>query len=69
VRAIAALGKSLRLTLIGEGVETAEQLRFLANEKCDHVQGYFFSKPVSADVISGMLRAGRLVDELTPHLA
>jgi diguanylate cyclase (GGDEF)-like protein len=68
VRAIAALGKSLRLTLIGEGVETAEQLKFLANEKCDHVQGYFFSKPVSADVISGMLRAGRLVDELTPQL-
>jgi diguanylate cyclase (GGDEF)-like protein len=63
VRAIAALGKSLRLTLIGEGVETVEQLRFLAAEKCDHVQGYFFSKPVSEEAIAGMLRAGKPTQE------
>jgi diguanylate cyclase len=63
VRAIVALGKSLRLTLIGEGVETAEQLKFLANEKCDHVQGYLFSKPVSGEAVAGMLRAGKPVTE------
>lgn len=65
VRAITALGKSLRLTLIGEGVETEEQLKFLANEKCDHVQGYFFSKPASAEAISSLLRAGMPAAEST----
>jgi diguanylate cyclase (GGDEF)-like protein len=63
VRAIVALAKSLRLALIGEGVETAEQLKFLANEKCDHVQGYLFSKPVSGEAVAGMLRAGKPVAE------
>jgi diguanylate cyclase len=60
VRAITALGKSLRLTLIAEGVETMDQVRFLANEKCDHVQGYYFSKPVPAEDVENLLRAGRV---------
>jgi diguanylate cyclase (GGDEF)-like protein len=62
VRAIAALGKSLRLTLIAEGVETAEQIRFLQTEKCERMQGYFFSRPVSPEAMEEMLRAGRMLD-------
>ena len=45
-RAIIAMGHSLGLEVVGEGVETAEQLKFLRDECCDMVQGYFFSRPV-----------------------
>jgi diguanylate cyclase (GGDEF)-like protein len=59
VRAIIALGKSLRLTLIAEGVESVEQKQFLLGEKCERAQGYLFSEPVWPQAISEMLRAGR----------
>ena len=36
------------LKTIAEGVETIEQLNILKNEKCDFIQGYYFSKPVTA---------------------
>ncbi len=62
VRAITALGKSLRLTLIAEGVETLQQTEFLIREKCDRIQGYLFSKPVLPDEIVAMLRQGRVFD-------
>ncbi|MBI2380569.1 MAG: EAL domain-containing protein [Gammaproteobacteria bacterium] len=44
--AIIAMGHSLGLEVIGEGVETAEQLAFLREHGCDVVQGYFYSKPL-----------------------
>jgi diguanylate cyclase (GGDEF)-like protein/PAS domain S-box-containing protein len=51
-RAIIAMGHSLGLEVVGEGVETAEQLAFLRAEHCDMAQGYFFSQPVpSADFL------------------
>lgn len=45
-RAIIQLGHSLKRTVVAEGVETAEQYEFLQNEKCDEIQGFFFSRPV-----------------------
>jgi hypothetical protein len=51
-RAIIAMGHSLGLEVVGEGVEPAEQLTFLRAEHCDMAQGYFFSQPVpSADFL------------------
>ena len=49
VMAIITLAHNLRLKVIAEGVETAEQLRFLQLLRCDEIQGYFFSRPQTAD--------------------
>ncbi|HEU4712946.1 MAG TPA: EAL domain-containing protein [Pyrinomonadaceae bacterium] len=49
VMAIITLAHNLRLRVIAEGVETAEQLRFLQLLRCDEIQGYFFSRPCSAE--------------------
>ncbi|GAB4255975.1 MAG: hypothetical protein Kow0065_04470 [Methylomicrobium sp.] len=48
-RAILALGHSLKLTVLAEGVETAEQAAFLKELKCDEAQGYYFSRPLDAE--------------------
>jgi len=45
--AIVALARSLRLNVTAEGVETKSQLDFLRGLKCDEVQGFYFSKPLS----------------------
>jgi len=54
-KAVISLGHSLRLKVVAEGVETAEQLDFLRHHGCDEVQGYFFSKPVPPDEFTRML--------------
>jgi diguanylate cyclase (GGDEF)-like protein/PAS domain S-box-containing protein len=54
--AIIAMGKTLGLTLVAEGVETAEQVEFLREHACDEMQGYYFSKPIDADAFAELLR-------------
>jgi EAL domain-containing protein (putative c-di-GMP-specific phosphodiesterase class I) len=46
VRMIVALGKTLEMSVLAEGVETAEQLAFVTEEGCHYYQGYLFSKPL-----------------------
>ena len=50
VDTIISMAHNLGLKVIAEGVEDKEQLRFLQLRNCDFVQGYFFSRPVSAEV-------------------
>jgi diguanylate cyclase (GGDEF)-like protein/PAS domain S-box-containing protein len=54
--AIIAMGKSLNLTVIAEGVETLEQQTFLQDHACDEMQGFLFSKPIPSDQFAELLR-------------
>lgn len=56
VAAIISLGQNLRMKVIAEGVETAEQLDILHQNCCDEVQGYHFSRPVASSAIVSMLQ-------------
>lgn len=56
IQAIIAMAKSLNLEVLAEGVETKKQLEFLKTYKCGEVQGYFFSKPISAEECEKLLR-------------
>lgn len=60
VSAIAALGRSLNLSLVAEGVETAEQREFLETQYCDRMQGYLLSKPLQTDQIARFLTGMKL---------
>ena len=48
VKSVISLGQSLNMVTTAEGVETAEQAAFLKEEGCDQLQGYFFSRPITA---------------------
>ncbi|HEU0187883.1 MAG TPA: EAL domain-containing protein [Gallionellaceae bacterium] len=58
VTAIVALGHSLGLKVIAEGVETFEQLQALRTMKCDEIQGYLFSRPVPVAEMTALLLKG-----------
>jgi diguanylate cyclase (GGDEF)-like protein len=54
--AIIAMGKTLSLTVVAEGVETKEQEDFLREHICDEMQGFYFSKPIKPDHFADLLR-------------
>ncbi|SCA57713.1 putative Diguanylate cyclase [Candidatus Terasakiella magnetica] len=57
-KAVIAIGKSMNLKIVGEGVENDTQLEFLRENGCDYIQGYYFSKPVPADEFEKLLQEG-----------
>ena len=47
ISAIVTMGQAMGMTIVAEGIETAEQLNFLNNLNCHLAQGYLFSKPLT----------------------
>jgi EAL domain-containing protein (putative c-di-GMP-specific phosphodiesterase class I) len=59
--AIIAMARSLGMDVIAEGVETKEQMEFLASRDCHEMQGFYFSRPVSGEDIRQILEKGLTV--------
>ncbi|GIP49190.1 Phytochrome-like protein cph2 [compost metagenome] len=57
LRSIIQLGKSLGMTVLAEGVETKAQFEFLQQNGCDQIQGYYYSRPLNAEAIEGLLKS------------
>jgi diguanylate cyclase (GGDEF)-like protein/PAS domain S-box-containing protein len=58
VTAVISMGRSLKLRVIAEGVETPEELAFLQVHECDEAQGYYFSRPVPPEQFAKLLVTG-----------
>ncbi|MDI6742061.1 MAG: EAL domain-containing protein [Smithella sp.] len=56
IEAIIAMGRTLSLNVVAEGVETPEQEKFLREKICDAMQGFYFSKPVAPEQFAELLR-------------
>jgi diguanylate cyclase (GGDEF)-like protein len=57
VRTILAMGRSLRIRVVAEGVETVRQLRFLGAHGCDGFQGHLFARPMPAAELAAWMEA------------
>jgi diguanylate cyclase (GGDEF)-like protein len=55
--AIIAMGQSLSMTVVAQGVETKDQAEFLRAHACDELQGFYFNKPLPADQFAQLMRA------------
>jgi len=55
VRAVIDLGHGMNMSIVAEGVETLEQLGFLAEEGCDSVQGYLLGRPMPIETYDGLV--------------
>jgi diguanylate cyclase (GGDEF)-like protein len=53
--AIVSIARAFNMRIVAEGVETAEQLEALQAYACDEVQGYYISRPVTADAVAALL--------------
>jgi len=60
VGAIVAMGHSLNLEIVAEGVENDAQLDVLKGLKCDEIQGFYYSRPIPAETFASILRLGRI---------
>jgi diguanylate cyclase (GGDEF)-like protein/PAS domain S-box-containing protein len=69
VSAVIGMARSLRLRVIAEGVETAEQFAILRAKNCDEAQGFYFSKPVSADELARQLFDRPLISAREPRVS
>ncbi|UPJ57532.1 EAL domain-containing protein [Bradyrhizobium sp. 192] len=62
VRAVIDLGHGLEMSIVAEGVETVEQLVFLAKEGCDGVQGYLLGKPLPIGKYAGLVGRAEIME-------
>jgi diguanylate cyclase (GGDEF)-like protein len=68
VTAIVSMGRSLKLRVIAEGVETVEELKFLQALGCDEAQGYLFSRPVTPDKFEALVVRQSVSETLWPGI-
>ena len=61
-KAIVAMGQSLKLKVLAEGVETVEQLDIQRGFGCDYIQGWYYSKALSAAQVTPYLRNRYLIN-------
>jgi len=59
VSTIISLARSLRLSVVAEGVDSEDQAKYLRLARCDEMQGYLVSRPVPRESITAMLREGQ----------
>ncbi|PHV04239.1 diguanylate cyclase [Janthinobacterium sp. BJB412] len=57
--AIISMAHSLKLRVVAEGVETRPQLEYLRRNRCDEIQGYYFSRPLPAGEMGQLVEAGK----------
>jgi len=58
VTAVIGMARSLKLRVVAEGVETAEEVAFLRAHQCDEAQGHYFSRPLLPQQFAKLLRTG-----------
>ena len=63
ISAVVSMAKSLGIHTLAEGVETKEQVDFLSNVGCELLQGYFYSKPLSAEQLADYFRPVNVLPE------
>src|SRR5690606_22229542 len=56
IKSIVALGHSLNLKVIAEGVESKKQIEELKQNSCDEIQGYYFSHPISPEKLTDFIK-------------
>ena len=64
VRAIISLAHGLQMAVVAEGVETVEQLTYLAGEGCDEIQGFYFSRPLPSAELEDILQKEAAVTDV-----
>jgi diguanylate cyclase (GGDEF)-like protein len=65
IQAIISMANNLNLEIVAEGVETQNQLQFLQSKQCGEIQGFYFSKPLTAPELEKLLRDPKKVTEYT----
>jgi diguanylate cyclase (GGDEF)-like protein len=63
---VIAMSRSLGLKVVAEGVETRDQARFLEQQGCDEMQGFYFSRPLPAERLAAYLRQEPVAEEGAP---
>jgi EAL domain-containing protein (putative c-di-GMP-specific phosphodiesterase class I) len=60
--ALIKMAHQLNLKVVAEGVETKAELKFLASQHCDEIQGYFFSPPIPVDKFEQLIQENKQLD-------
>jgi EAL domain-containing protein (putative c-di-GMP-specific phosphodiesterase class I) len=68
VRSIIALARELRVTVLAEGVETAEQFELLRQLGCQQAQGFLLQRPAGVNEARGLIESAQLEPRLARHL-